>query len=736
MVNTRVSSAAGALLTAVGFEGWAVASELKLDEVVVTAQRRSEGLQQVPMALTALDAETLRRGGLVSVDTIAVRTPGFSMGRFNVGEPQMYIRGLGSNSDSAGGDPTVGIFLDEIYIGRVSGATVDLHDLERVEVLRGPQGTLYGRNTAGGAINIVPKLPSAEVERSVEVDLGNFELLAARGVLNQPTGDASAIRLSVSHRSRAGYSESIPSGRDLDDENTTSARLQWQWATSSISILRVALDATQDDQAGNARVPGPVFTDQTGTNALATAALLRIWPLGSDPRRSYSLPESFQRRDVLGASVRWENERSWGTWTMLGGWREVKLSWFEDLDGLKPFGNPPLPGAPASTLGWVLSNADRAREEARQHSLELRAVSTDGAALRWIVGAYAFSEDVVRAEQFVTRFSLLPAAGGDVTFSQDADNRSGALYGQVSAAVGDAWTVTGGARWTRDRKQILQRAVNNDPLDPVPGLPLFPGQPYVVNGTDTWDSLTGRVSLEYRPAANRLLYASASRGFKAGVFPSQNNVVQNVGTATAPERILSYEIGAKTDWLDQRLRVNAAAYVTNAQDLQLSRLDPQLRLVTFTEDARIKGLELELAAVVLTGLEVGAIATLMDARIDGGANDGNRLQRSPRQKFGGYAQKSWVLGSGDLSARFDYHWTDRFFTDVPNNRTQLVSSYGLLDVRVGYRWSKPNVELAVWGRNLGDELYAVHTISFLGNGFSLYGAPRTFGVSLQWGQSP
>jgi iron complex outermembrane receptor protein len=233
-----------------------------------------------------------------------------------------------------------------------------------------------------------------------------------------------------------------------------------------------------------------------------------------------------------------------------------------------------------------------------------------------------------------------------------------------------------------------------------------------------------------------LLYASASRGFKAGVFPSQNNVVQNVGAATAPERILSYETGAKTDWLNQRVRVNAAAYVTDARDLQLSRLDPQLRLVTFTEDARIKGLEIELSAAVLAGLEVGAVATLMDAVIVGGANDGNRLQRSPKRKFGGYAEKSWVLGSGDLSARLDYYWTDRFFTDVPNDRIQLVPSYGLLDMRVGYRWRKPNVELAVWGRNLSDELYAVHTISFLGNGFSLYGAPRTFGVSLQWGATP
>jgi iron complex outermembrane receptor protein len=708
-----------------------------LEEIVVTAQKRAESAQDVPIALSVFGAADLQAANIRRIEEIVLRTPNFTMMRVNVGEPQFYIRGVGSNSDSAAGDPTVGVFQDEIYIGRISGAAVDVFDMQRVEVLRGPQGTLFGRNTSGGAVNFIPNRPEQEFFASAELSLGNYDSIEGRAVLNGGISDSLAGRLSVSHREHSGYSENITTGADLDDEDNWSVRGQLLFTPTDTSRLLLGYDFVTDDGAGNARVPYPVFdTGQVGAaNNVALAALRRIWPAGSDLRKSYSVPESFQERDINGLTVRFENDASYGSWTLLGGWRKVELSWYEDLDGLKPYGPP--------TTGWVLQNRDIADEDAEQYSLEARLASPADSRVRWVAGLYYFTEEVNRNETFLTQFSLLPAAGGDVTFIQDVDSSTYAVFGQATYPFTDNLSVTAGLRWSNDEKDAHQVGRNNDPADPTPGIPLFPGQAYDVKASDSWDSTTGKLAVDYRLGEGRLLYASASKGFKSGIYPSQNNVVQSVGEATPPEEVWSYEAGAKTEWFDNTLRVNLAVFLMDYTDLQLFRLDPQLRLVTFTEDTKNQGAELEILAAPAEGLQAGLNLAYLKAEVDGGVNDGAQLPRAPEYTVGGFAQYEWAFAGGNMAVRADFKWSDDYRTeiayntgapaaDAANARITAIESFALLDARVSYAPGDGNLEFSLWGKNLTDETYPTHIIPFLGNGFSIFAPPRTYGVSASW----
>jgi iron complex outermembrane recepter protein len=713
-----------------------------LEEIIVTAQKRAESAQDVPIALSVFDARALQSANIDRIEDIVQRTPNFTMMRTNVGEPQFYIRGVGSNSDSAAGDPTVGVFQDEIYVGRISGAAFDVFDMQRVEVLRGPQGTLYGRNTSGGAVNFVPKRPEREAYTSAELSYGNYDSLEARAVLNRGLGERTAGRLSVSHRRHDGYSENLYTGAGLDDEDNWSIRGQLLFEPSENSRLLLSYDWVRDDNAGNARVPFPVFdTGQVGAgNTLATAALRALWPAGSDIRKSPADPATFQKRDIDGLTLRFENDASYGTWTLLGGWREVKLNWYEDLDGMKPYGNPP-PLPPPN--GWVLRNRDYANEKADQYSVELRLASPADSTLKWVAGLYWFDEDVLRDERFDTQFALLTAAGGDVTFVQDVTSRTYAAFGQLTYPFTEGLSATLGLRYSNDEKEARQAAINNIPGDPTPGIPLFPGQTYDITADADWDATTGKIGVDYRTGAGHLLYASASRGFKSGIFPSQNNVVTTVGVATPPEKVWSYEVGAKTQWLDDRLRLNLAVFLMDYTDLQLFRLDPNLRLETFTEDTTNQGAELEILAVPLDGLELGLNAAYLKAEVDGGPNDGSELPRSPKQTVGGFFKYSLPMGSNLLTLRADAKWTDDYRTEIAYNtgnaaadaaswRITEVEGFTLVDARLAYEWTDRNLEFAVWGKNLTDEEYPMHIIPFLGNGFSIFAPPRTYGVSVAW----
>ncbi len=689
-----------------------------LQTVVVTAQKRQEKLQEVPIAVTAYDSAALTKTGSTDMRDIALRTPGFTMTQFNIGEPSYSMRGISSSSDSAAAESSVAIFVDDVFIGRPAGANFSFLDLERIEVLRGPQGTLFGRNTSGGALSVTTAAPSRKPSTKFHVSYGNYSAKDLGVVFNRPISETASVKLAVGYREHDGYSSNLVTGAGLDGGKNTSVRLQVRINVSPDTSVLLSGDAAADRGTGLARVPFPVFST-AGPNA----AIPSLYPAGTDLRRAYSDPASFQNRDVHGVSARIEHDTSIGALTSISAHRVTKLAQYEDLSGLPP--------------PWVLVNQDRINESAKQFSQELRFASLPGTDLKWVTGLYYFKESVERDESFFTRYTVLPIAGGNVRFDQLVDNKSAAAFGQVDLPLAPRLNLSVGLRHTRDTKVADQAATNLDPSDATPGIPLFPGKPYHVVASKTWDANTGKVGLDYRIDRDKMVYVSVARGYKSGMFPSQNNSLQTVGVALEPEKVMNVEVGAKTEWFNKKLRVNATAYAMDYKDLQQYGLSPQLVLVTYSLDAKSKGAELEVLAAPVPWLTLGGNFAYSNTRVERGSFlstslVGNELGKAPPRTYGLSAEATRSLASGKLSARLEYAHKSSYFNETTNEKVGRIEAYGLLDARLTYVQAGGNLEVSLWGKNLNNTLYQQHIIAFQGNGFSTFGAPRTIGASLTW----
>jgi iron complex outermembrane receptor protein len=693
-----------------------------LEEIVVTAQRREESLQDVPLAITAFTEEDLERSAAVGIQDVAARAPSVTLTQFNIGEPQLYIRGVGTTSDSAASDPSIGISIDEVSIGRTGASALAFLDVNRVEVLRGPQGTLYGRNASGGALNVYTNRPVFENGGHISVRAGSFDMYGAEGVYNAALGENSALRFAAQYNTNEGYAEYAPTGQGLEGGTQWGARAQYLTEMGDWSFL-AGVDYSDEDMNGHARIPvttaatNPIFTGIV--NGLRT---------GLDIRQSFSSPDNYQTRTNYGVTFRAEHEGQNFDFVSLTSYRNNDYAWRDNLGGL------PFPGFP-------LAVDDRAAEASDQISQEFRLVSPDSSTVQWVAGVYLFQENVDRSERFIVQ-SALPIApasfGGDVTFLQDATNTSYALFGQMTVPFADIWEFTAGARWSHDEREIHQVAVDNDTLGPLPpGIPLGPtGTPYNVNADDTFEEPTWRLALSVEPVDHARFYISYDRGYKAGSFVSG---AQNALQATTPIRseiLDNYAIGMKTTWLDGRLRFNAEGFLLDYSDLQVYEL-LGLNLATSNADAQSSGIEVEAAFAVNENIIIGGSYTRLQAFYTSNAvstvgtllYDGHTLPRSPEHQYNVFVDGEWDLWGGQLSSRVNYQWQDEFYFDPSNNPEVLEDGHGLLGAFAS--WESPTgFSVSVYGKNLTDEDYRLHVIKNVGIGFSVFGPPREFGVAL------
>ncbi len=693
-----------------------------LDDVVVTAQRREQSLQDVPIAVTAFSEETLERTAATGIQDIAGKAPGVTLTQFNIGEPQLYIRGVGTTSDSAASDPSIGVSIDEVSIGRAGASALAFLDLARVEVLRGPQGTLYGRNASGGALNIYTNRPAFEDSALLTARIGSFEEYGVEGVVNGQLTDTAAVRVAFRYNQNEGYAEYAPTGEGLEGGVQWGARASVLKNAGAWTMLG-QLDFSQDEMDGHARIP--VTASAT---APAFVALINSLRGGLGVRESFSSPVNFQDRTNWGLTGRLERAGDAFDFVSLTSYRDNDYDWRDNLGGLT------FPAFP-------LLVDDQASENARQFSQEFRLTSTAGSPVSWVAGLYFFNEEVERSERFRVGTALPiapPNFGGDVTFFQDATNTSYAAFGQADIPFGDIWELTLGARWTHDDREVRQAAVDNEGgLNAPPGIPLGPGgTPYNVNADASFEEPTWKVALSVEPVEDVRLYASYDRGYKAGAFPSAAQTGAQAATPLRSELLDNYEVGLKSTLLDGRLRFNAAAFRLEYDDLQVYEL-LGLTLVTSNAQAEVDGFEIETAFAVSYNITVGGSYTSLDAHFTSDAvsgalvlpYEGNILPRSPESQYTLYIDSEWDVGGGVLAARADYQWTDDFYFDPSNNPEVLSEAHGLLSAYAS--WEAPNgLKLAVYGKNLTDEEYQTHIIKNVGIGFSVFGAPRSFGVAL------
>lgn len=692
-----------------------------LDDIIVTAQRREQSLQDVPIAITAFSAETLERTAATGIQDVASKAPGVTLTQFNIGEPQLYIRGVGTTSDSAASDPSIGVSIDEVSIGRAGASALAFLDVARVEVLRGPQGTLYGRNASGGALNVYTRKPQLEDTTMALLRYGSFNEWGGEAVINRMMGESSAARLAVRVNSNDGYAENVPSGRGLEGGSQFGARVSVM-TESGPWTLTGSVDVSRDRMDGHARIP----VTASGT-APAFVSLVNSLRTGLDVRQSYSSADNYQDRDNWGATVRAEYAAEAFDVVSLTSYRNNEYSWRDNLGGL-PFPNFPL------------MVDDRATEDASQFSQEFRLVSKPDSAISWVAGVYYFSEDVERSERFVVQAALPiapPSFGGDTTFNQTAANSSYAAFGQATIPFASIWELTLGARWTHDEREIHQVALDNDlGLNPPVGIPLGPtGAPYNVRAEASFEEPTWKVALAVEPFDNVRLYASYDRGYKAGSFPSGAQTGVQAGRPLRSELLDNYEIGLKSTVMDGRLRFNAAAFKLEYDDLQVYEL-LGLNLVTSNAQAEVNGYEIESAFAVTNNVTIGGSYTALDAQYTSNAVSGSSilpyngltLPRSPDSQYTLYADGEWDLWGGELAARVDYQWTDDFFFDPSNNPEVRSPAHSLVSAYAS--WEAANgVKIAVYGKNLGDTEYQQHIIKNVGVGFSVFGPPRSYGVT-------
>ncbi|MFN4295775.1 MAG: TonB-dependent receptor [Brevundimonas sp.] len=719
-----------ALAVTAGLAGPALAQQtaqaqpgaVTLDEIIITAQRREQGLQEVPIAVTAFSQEMLERTAATGLQDVAGKAPGVTMTQFNVGEPQIFVRGVGTTSDSAASDPSIGVSIDEVSIGRAGASALAFMDVQRVEILRGPQGTLYGRNASGGALNVYTNRPDFAPYGQLTARYGSFNEMGLEGVFNGEIAEDMAGRVAFRFSTNDGYAENVLTGADLHGGTSFGLRGQILRNAGDWTFL-AGFDGSMEEMDGQARIPVTVAT--TPAPFVAVINNLRA---GLNVRETLNPDATYQNRTNWGLTGRAEWQGDNFGFVSLTSYRDNDYDWRDNLGGLT------YPAFP-------LRVDNRAEEQADQFSQEFRFVSGPDANINWVAGAYFFRENVTRTERFLVQTALPiapPNFGGDTTFFQDATNTSYAVFGQAAIPFADIWELTLGARWTRDEREVHQVAIDNEGgLNAPPGIPLGPtGSPYDVTASTSFDEPTWRIALSVEPLPDVRFYASYDRGYKAGAYISAAQTGAQAVQPLNSELLDNYEIGAKTTVFNGRLRFNAAAFRLDYTDLQVNEL-AGLNLVASNAQAEVEGFEIETALAVTSAITIGGSYTSLDARFTSDATsaggtlpyEGNILPRSPDSQYTLYADGEWRVGQGTLATRVDYQWTDDYFFDPSNNPEVLIPSYGLLSAFASWE-SDSGYKVSVYGKNLTDEEYRNHVIKNVGVGFSVFGPPRSFGVAL------
>jgi len=707
---------------------------LRLEDVVVTARRREESLLAVPISVSVYSQLELERRQIDTIAGLQYAAPSLVIvtDQTNRSTAQIAMRGQFEPMSVPTLDPTVGMYLDGVYIARITGANLRLFDIERVEVLRGPQGTLFGRNTIGGAINLVTRAPAPERAGYVEAGVGNFDLRELAGTINLPFNEGRhAFRLAVSGTDHAGYARSLLLDRDLNDESTRFARAQLRLALGGSWDLSLAGDYTRFRNGGQ------------------LATLLAASPLGELVTAASDRPEDdiHDYVDPLGLTVMANRAGSVST-TVSGISATLTYSgesWaFKSITAGRRLDSEALDSDQDGTpydLGAVLRRDD----QQDQFSQELQ-ISGYARARRldWIVGAHYFLEHGIFDQEFLA-FSPL-ANGWQVNLPYGSiRNDSLAAYAQLGFTMTPNLRVTGGLRFNEDGRQMTSRnATRRDGVDSCRLDPALRDSPAICRATlprRRFSDVPYTVGLDFVPAPRSLLYAKVSGGYRAGGYNLRGTTPAEL-TPFGPERVTAYEAGARADLLDSRLRVEVALFRSHFDDIHLLQRqvaeDGQAHL--FIENggqARIDGGELEFTAL-LGSLRMGGALGLVDARYTKLDPDVIQVERNsqflnaPAATASLTADWPFDLPFGRVDVHLDHGWRD----DVPfNSARDSVAhqrAYGLWNARIRIHLTESRLCISLWGRNLADKRYITRALDsgIYINAFP--GDPRTWGTTIRY----
>lgn len=720
-----------------------------LEEVIVTAQKREESIQDVPIAISALAGDKLDALNVKNTDDLLKVFPNLSVKPGGASNTGFSIRGVGTDNFHVTAQQAVGQYQDEVTLISPFVSTFGMFDLERVEVLRGPQNTLFGRNTTGGAVNIISRKPEVggELDGYVYTRVGNEGRLDYEGAVTVPMGDTAAVRAAFQSRNRGGIYNNLANGEQIGDEERHSGRIQLAWEPSD--KLRILANGhanfSRSDHlpylasgllAADGVSPCPEIgtgTDQfrrlnTCTNGGAAAGIrpaLRDNPSTSDWNDVYDISPDVNETDFYGGFLRLEYDMPSFTVTSLSSWDKIEVLYQENLDG--------------NTGAGFFPGQDAEYEVFQQ---ELRLVSTHDGPLKWIFGGYYSYEDdtlatIIRNNAPGTPpFSVIPS----IEIQQEVNIWS--LYGKLDFDLTENLTLFGGLRWTNDSKEGISIArVAAGTFSGAPGPDRLPDtfftdldrlrtvtapaaaagvgcpgalpcqSPDLAVAQDI-EQLGGKIGMNLVLNDNVSIYASFSRGFKSGAFDTRALAAFS-GTADEPvdpEFLNAVEFGAKSEWLDGKLIFNASVFKYDWKDLQVFDVDSLGRPAFLNvPEVELKGFDAELKWSPFEGWYAQGGVGYVHSEIidDGGLNtvaNGAPLNQTPEWTFNGLIVKDTPIMDGNLSLQLDFQYIDDHVSQLDGDPTGFVESAFFLNARAAYQFgSEQQYEVAFWAQNITEE---------------------------------
>ncbi len=725
---------------------------LAVEEVTVTAERVEANLQKVPVSVTALTSRALEVQRVANVQQVSYQTPNLWMEK-NTGTSsgsRAAIRGIGEDESFFTSDTPVGIYVDDVYIPRQIGAQFDLYDVDRIEVLRGPQGTLYGRNTSAGAIKLVSKQPGNKVMAHLEGTFGQYTQADFKGSVSVPiAGGKTSLQIAGMRRYHEGYDRNIVDGRKVNDQDLWGGRASIRLLpVPNFNILLVG-DYLQERSTpgyalgliaqppvvngagmGNHDLAQQVDGD-TDVHTLAsdlTNPLNDIFQRGASSTISYAIGDNYVLKSVTA-------------------YRNMYNLFLVDADG--QVGNNTFPaGTALAKLPLFHLYQDQKQE---QWSQELQVSGQLGPHVRVIGGYFYFHE---RNRQITENLVFRAARGGnysDVALTTD----SNAVYGNVTVQPTSGLSATIGVRYTDDKKDYAHHLLQ---ASGAPVLACYSADGRSLHGasraclptdpagartgaverflTPSFSGLTPRFAVDYAFSGGQMLYASASRGFKSGAFDGRNMTAGQIPflQPISQETLWTYEGGIKSDWLQHRLRVNLAAFLNDWKDLQGSGTDPEGNFRRFTiGDVQTKGLELEARATPVQGLELSGQLSLLrteftsvnfnqavDCAPYGTGSKKLELKMSPHQSYSltGVYMFPQALLNGSWSIAGTVSGKTKFYHSFCNPEAGSEDGFQIGDLSVAYETRNGRVRVTGVVENIWDEQYQIGSFTF--------GAPLRF----------
>ncbi len=712
-----------------------------LEEIVVTAERREESQQAVPVAVTTLSEGLLERQQIRSIAALDQVVPNIVMNP-NTGTSsasKIFLRGVGEDESFFTADTPVGIYVDDVYIARQTGAMFDLFDIERLEVLRGPQGTLYGRNTSAGAVKLVSKKPQlGEYRAQVDATIGSYDLREFRASANVPVGDMVAFQIAALSKIRDGYTTNIFNNTAVNDQDVQGVRASiLVQPADTFSVLLVA-DAIREDSTPG--YPTPLTIDRSTPIARPTGlpALGDYFLTNSD----IDAPQNNLDQNGVSATLSWDATDTLALKSVTA-LREMSNLLYLDADGNTL--RPPTPGVVPPSRFHLFQ--DQIQWQASQE-FQANGTALDGR-LQYVAGAFWFFEwndQQTKSVVGIPALSTLPIALAgrfDLTNTVDETLKttSWAGYGSASYDVTDKLAVTVGLRWTEETKRYTnavflptgqQQIVCLGPtgLVQVAAAACTPAQTAAgnftfVNGSGfeaTWNDWTPRFVVDYQWTDDILTYVSAAKGFKGGTTSGRtSSATENFARLIGdPETNWSYEAGLKADWLDGRLRTNVAAFYNEYKGLQFGVSLPSGGFGRINAgDATIQGLEVEATAVPVDGLEIYGSLGLLEGEYDSWSASlatcaaqglttldqllSLDLKQAPDWSYRVGFNYSYDAGStGVFSIGADYSAKDDHFNNLCNSRGIAVTDYEFMNAQASWESPNGNWLIQVAGKNITD----------------------------------